>query len=57
MADIAKARVTPWVEDVLAEAGKDLSRLRETVLTLYPNSGLTRGLKKKNACFVTGMQW
>ncbi len=56
MADIAKA-LRLGVEDVLLKPVKDLNRLRETVFACLYLICLTRGLKKKNACFVTGMQW
>ncbi len=56
MADIAKA-LRLGVEDVLLKPVKDLNRLRKPYSLAYTLICLTRGLKKKNACFVTGMQW
>nr|KYN92364.1 hypothetical protein A3219_20730 [Salmonella enterica] len=35
----------------------DIAPLSDNELAFYCLVCLTRGLKKKNACFVTGMQW
>lgn len=56
MADIAKA-LRLGVEDVLLKPVKDSTACGKPYSLAYTLICLTRGLKKKSACFVTGMQW